>query len=98
METATLQEPLWAISALMNMAALKKQTSVLPKEYRVRQDLNQEPPMGMIFVLKHMSAIKKQRLVLPKEYRDKQDLIQEPAMGVISVLKHIKKQHLVLPQ
>ena len=71
------------------------------QKYRVRQDLNQEPPMGVISVLKHMSAMKKQRLLLPKEYRDKQDLIQEPAMGVISVLKHMSKfktQRIVLPK
>ena len=83
---ATLQEPLWAISAVKNnyetadweniKASLMKINwpDVLDKEYRVRQDLNQEPPMGVISVLKHMSTIKKQRLVLAKEYRVKQDL------------------------
>ena len=49
------------------MAALKKQTLLLPKEYPDRQELNKEPAMGVRSVLKHMAAIKKQRIVLPQE-------------------------------
>ena len=37
------------------MSKFKTQRIVLPKEFRVKQDLNQEPPMGVISVLKHIT-------------------------------------------
>ena len=44
------EPPLGVMSALKNISALEKQTLILPKEYRVKQDFIQKPPLGVMSV------------------------------------------------